>query len=93
VQADEVERTPDRERVRRLLTVPVEEVATYGFVVGYSRVGMARLSDPEPFESLRGGNLDHTEDALIAATADYENATLVTEDRRLRGRATSRAST
>jgi rRNA-processing protein FCF1 len=48
---------------------------------------MARLSDPEPFESLRGGNVDHTEDALIAATAEYEDATLVTEDRRLRGRA------
>ena len=87
VQADEIERTPDRDRVRRLLSVPAAEVSTYGFVVGYSRVGMARLSDPEPFESLRGDNLDHTEDALIAATSEYEDATLVTEDRQLRSRA------
>jgi hypothetical protein len=65
VQADEIERTPDSDRVRRLLSVPAAGVPTYGFVVGYSRVGMARLTDPEPFESLRGDNLDHTGDALI----------------------------
>lgn len=87
VQADEIARTPDPDRLHRLLSVPVEEVPTYGFVVGYSRIGMARLSESEPLESLRGGNLDHTEDAMIGATAQFEGATLVTEDRTLRSRA------
>ncbi len=87
VQADEIKRTPDPERVRRLLKVPVEEVPTYGLVAGVSRIGMARISDAEPFESLRGDNRDHARDALIAATAQFEKATLVTEDRTLRSRA------
>lgn len=87
VQTDEIKRTPDSERVRRLLKVPVEQVPTYGVVFGVSRWGMARFSDAEPFESLRGDNRDHTRDALIAATAQFEQATLVTEDRTLRNRA------
>lgn len=87
VQADEIARIPDPERVRRLLSMPAELVPTYGFVIGYSRIGAARLSGPEPLESLRSGNLDHTEDAMIGATAQFERATLVTEDRRLQGRA------
>jgi predicted nucleic acid-binding protein len=91
IQADEIARTPDAERLRRLLRVSVEQVPTYGFVLGSSRLGMARLSESESIESLRKGNLDHTEDALIAATAQFEGATLVTEDRRLAGRARARA--
>lgn len=81
LQRDEIERTADTERRSRLLSVPCEEVPTYGIVAGYWRIGMARLSEAEPFETLQGGNVNHTEDALIAATARYERATFVTEDR------------
>ena len=87
IQRDEIAKTPDKERATLLSSVPVEFVPTYGIVAGISRVGMARLSESEPFETLRGGNLDHTEDALIAATAHYEDATLVTEDQTLASRA------
>ena len=87
VQIDEVARTSDEDRRNRLLAVPVESVPTYGVVLGISRLGQARLSESEPLETLRGDNLDHTEDALIAATAQYEGVTLVTEDRTLTSRA------
>ena len=87
IQEDEIRRIPDAERVKQLLGLPVEQVPTCGLVAGYSRVGAARVSEAEPFESLRRGNLDHTEDALIAATAQYESATLVTEDKGLIRRA------
>jgi hypothetical protein len=87
IQNDEIARTPDAERAARLATVPTESVPTYGFVVGMSRIGMARIGHAEPIDALRAGNLDHTEDALVGATAQYEDATLVTEDRRLASRA------
>jgi rRNA-processing protein FCF1 len=51
-----------------------------------------RLSGPEPFESIRG-EIDHTEDALIAATAQYETAVLATEDQRLIAKARAHAVT
>lgn len=49
VQADEIAKTPDENRVKMLTAVPVVSVPTYGVVVGYSRLGMARLSESEPF--------------------------------------------
>ncbi len=36
---------------------------------------------------LRSGNIRHTRDALIAATARYENASLITNEHRLTRRA------
>jgi predicted nucleic acid-binding protein len=88
VQADEIAATPDRERAGLLAAVPVELVPTSGAVYGTSAFGMARYGEPESFESLHGGNPKHTEDALIAATAQFEDATLVTEDVTLTKRAT-----
>ena len=87
VQEDEITRIPNAARVKQLLQVPVKRVPTLGLVLDYSRIDAARLSEAEPFESLRRGNLNHTEDALIAATAQYESATLVTEDQTLTRRA------
>jgi hypothetical protein len=87
VQADEVAATPDPERARLLASVPVEPVPTYGAVFGLSRFGMARFGDSEQIESLRRGNPGHTKDALIAAPAKYEDATLVTDDAALAKRA------
>jgi predicted nucleic acid-binding protein len=89
IQADEVAAIPDPERARLLASVPVEAVPTFGAVYGLSRFGMARFGDSEQIESLRRGNPDHTKDALIAATAKYEDATLVTEDATLAKRARS----
>jgi hypothetical protein len=81
-------RIDDAARLGRLLNVPARRVPTSGFIVGVSRLDEARLSEPEPIESIRGENWEkYTLDALIAATADYERAGLVTEDRTLRARA------
>jgi hypothetical protein len=87
VQADEIARTPDPERARQLMTVPAKKVATSGIVFGVSRFGEARFAEREPYETLQGGNVTHSEDALIASTAQFEEATLVTEDRSLTSRA------
>jgi hypothetical protein len=87
VQADEIARTPGLERVRQLMTVPAKKVPTSGIVFGVSRFGEARFAETEPYETLQGGNVAHSEDALIASTAQYEDATLVTDDRRLASRA------
>jgi len=38
----------------------------------------------EPIEAIRKGRLKETEDALIAATAEWDGLLLVTEDGRLR---------
>jgi predicted nucleic acid-binding protein len=89
IQEDEVARTPSSKRLAKLISVPVKKVPTYGIVLDVSRLDEARFSEEEPFNALRGSNPDHAEDALIAATAEYEDATLVTEDRRLVGRARS----
>jgi len=65
VQRDEIERVQDRKRLARLLEVPVEQVPTFGFVIGESRIGMARLGPTEPFETLRSGadRMTRTRDA------------------------------
>jgi rRNA-processing protein FCF1 len=87
VQADELARTPDEQRRAALMAVPTERVLADGFVLGVSRLGEARLGESGPIESLRRGNPVHTADALIGASAQYENATLVTDDRLLTTRA------
>jgi hypothetical protein len=81
VQLDELTKIKDDDRLGQLLRVPARTVPTFGFVFGVSRLGMARLSGEQPLEDLRGENRDkYTHDGLIAATAQYEGATLVTED-------------
>jgi predicted nucleic acid-binding protein len=87
VQVDEIRQIRDENRRDRLLAIPTAEVPTSGFIVGISRLDQARLAEAEPIETLRRGNRDHTEDALIAATASYKDAVLVTEDRTLVSRA------
>ena len=93
VQADEIEATPNAERRRELLEVLTlaRHEPTLGFVLDYSRLGAARLSEAEPIEILRAGDnpLARTRDALISNTAQCEGATLVTEDVGMRGRATA----
>lgn len=90
VQRDELDEIPDPEKRERTATIPVSLVPTYGFVIGVSRLGLARLTDDaSPYDALAGQSRKHSHDALIAMTAEGEAAVLVSEDRRLRNRATS----
>jgi hypothetical protein len=90
VQRDELAAIPDPVRRERVARIPTSDVPTYGFVVGVSRLGMARLGDEARYEAMTGGNRQkHAHDALIAMTAQYEDTVLVSEDRRLRNRAES----
>jgi hypothetical protein len=94
VNIDEIATTPDLERRRVLLLVLVsigQLVPTGSMALDVSRWGHARLSsEEETIEALRSGNVDHTRDALIAATAHFEKCALVTNEHRLRGRALER---
>ncbi|MGY2876541.1 putative nucleic acid-binding protein [Marmoricola sp. URHA0025 HA25] len=95
VQRDELTAVGDARRRERLLGVLrlAEPVAAGGFVLGSSRLGEARLmseADAAVFDTkMRNGMRDAggTNDALIIATASFENAMLVSEDRRCRARA------
>lgn len=63
-------------------------VPTGACVADVSRLNFARLmEDVDAVEALRSGNIDHTRDALIAATAIFEKCALVTNDKRLAGQA------
>jgi predicted nucleic acid-binding protein len=91
IQDDEHAEIRKREKAAAIAGVPRENVPTYGFILGTSRLGMARLSEEEPIESLRGANWsNYTHDALIAATAQFAGIPLVTDDRRLARRAGDR---
>jgi hypothetical protein len=85
VQEDEHSEA-DPERAARLASVPRSRVPTSVFVIGVSPLNGGRLGNEEPFESLRGTK-KHTKDGMIAATAEYEGVPLVTEEKRLTGRA------
>lgn len=92
VNIDEVLDTRDadrRERLHRAWTELTQPVPTGAFVIDTSQIDEAGLSDdPATVEALRSGNLKHTQDALIAVTALYEECALVTNEvRRLRNRA------
>lgn len=87
VQWDELGRIPDVERRDRIANIPFVVVATYGMILGVSRVGLARVGEAGPIETARNGSLKHDHDALLASTAQHEGATLVTVDRRLTARA------
>jgi hypothetical protein len=87
VQEDEIANAPPARR-RTLSAVPREVVATHGFIIGESRLDMARLGEEAPIEAMRGTNwAKRTRDALIAVTARGEGHTLVSEDGDLRTRA------
>jgi rRNA-processing protein FCF1 len=94
VNIDELAETGDLERRCRLLLAAVslgQLVPTGAFVLDFSRLNFARLNeDREAFEAFRSGNIDHTRDALLAATAQFEQCTLITNDSRLAGRARDR---
>lgn len=94
VNIDELAATPDLDRRSQLLLVLVDLgrlVLTGARALDVSRHNFARLADDvDVLEALRSGNIDHTRDALIAATALFEGCALVTNERRLGNRARER---
>ena len=94
VNIDELAAVPDLDRRARLLLVLVDIgrlVPTGASAFDVSRLNFARLyDDVDVIEALRSGNVDHTRDALIAATALFEGCALVTNEKRLAARARDR---
>ena len=86
IARDEIADTDDPERRQRLLDAldaVARPVPSGAFVLDYSKLDHARLSDDEAgFEALQIKNRKYTKDALIAITAKVEGAALVTEERR-----------
>lgn len=88
VQEDELARITDSTKSARIASIPRDLIPTSEFAVGTSRLDMACLGEGEALEKIRKGNwAKHTRDALIAATAHADGLVLVTEDGRLRNRA------
>ncbi|WP_216213058.1 PIN domain-containing protein [Amycolatopsis aidingensis] len=93
VSIDELCEIPDVKRRARLilLLVALGELVSTGAVVNdHSKLNFCRLIDNDDVNvmaELRSGNIRHTRDALIAATARYENASLITNEHRLTRRA------
>jgi rRNA-processing protein FCF1 len=97
VTIDELAEVPDTDLRARLLLFAMaltRLVPTGAFVLDVSRLDFARLyDDTEVFQALRSGNIEHSRDALIAVTAQYEHCALVTNDKRMAGRARERGLT
>ena len=92
VTIDEVAATPDlgkRQWLLNLLVFLGRPIATSVMVLDYSRLDFCRLiaDDDTAFEPLRSGNIKHSRDALIAHTALHEGCALITNEKRLAGRA------
>src|SRR5687768_17482011 len=72
LQYDELNRTPDDDRRRRLLRLTLRGTHTAGFVLDVSRLDMAALASEAEhaiYEDVTKGNVKHAEDALILLTA------------------------
>ncbi len=84
IQQDQLLAIPNDSLRSRVLTIPFVIAPTYGVVLGTSKNGLARWGEAEKIEAIRSPSGGHTEDALLAVTAQYDGATLVTNDKRLR---------
>lgn len=93
VNIDELAAISDLDRRAWLLLLLADLgrlVPTGATAVGYSRLNFCRVldePDAEVMEAMRSGSIKHTRDALIAATARYEESSLVTNEHRLAARA------
>lgn len=87
IQLNELTNHPDDAVRAAIFAIPLIVTPTYGVVMGVSKLGLARLGEPEPIEAIRSSSGNHTNDALIATIAQFEGAVLVTEDNRLTKRA------
>jgi len=98
VQWDEVAATPSSASRADLLTVlrtiGATEVPTSGFVIGVSRLDMARLTSSEDAARHRayvGRSTRRSRDALLLATAEREGLVFVTQEVKPRNLARMRA--
>ena len=86
IQEDELAEIPSWWKRARIARIPRVRVPTSELVWDISRFDHARIGTGEPLEQIRGTKR-HTKDGLIGATALFESAVLVTEERRLTRRA------
>ena len=90
VQGGELADIPDpRDLGQAKAVANINRTGTALFFVGYSFLGVDRLSSPESLEAFRAiqdGKAKHNNDALIGATAFVDTDFLVTNDSRLRNR-------
>jgi hypothetical protein len=94
VQEDEIAAIPDEQRRRRLgNAVPRRVVPTHGAIWDVSKWGAARWTGEAVAADLKAiGRRNAAKDALIATTALWDEATLVTEDADLAEDASARGA-
>ena len=86
IQIDELCEIPDHKidiRKRNFLMLAdlrAKLVPLSVFVLGWARLGYARLGEGEVFNKILNKNKSNVEDAAIADTAVYEGCTLITND-------------
>lgn len=85
VTTDELAATTDPEHRATLLAVGAALcvwVPAGCFVLGFSRLGLAQMSeDAEALEAFRGGNIRHTRDAIICTTAELLGCGVLTAEK------------
>ena len=90
LQIDEISKCKDTDRRIKLIEtfnkIEQDKIPTESFVLGYSRLGMAKLGNGLMLEELKQGNFKNTEDALIGEVAIKQNLVLVSEDKQLRNK-------
>jgi len=87
IEAGELSKIPTERDIGQASAVKTERVGSGVFVLDYSRLGEDRLGSEETnsaFAAIQNGNLKHTEDAMIGATALIEADILVTNDENFR---------
>jgi rRNA-processing protein FCF1 len=84
--AELASRKPDK--YWRIASIPRAIIASSVFVLGHTRLGSGRLGGGATYDAVRRGPR-HVDDGVIADTAHAEGMVLVTNERRLRNRATT----
>jgi len=87
IQIDELSNTPDTKKDKRaqlilfLSAVAPSLIPSESFVLGYSRLGFAKLGTAGYYEKLLNENKTNIKDAIIGETAIKNNFILITEDK------------
>ena len=91
IQIDEWSNIPEEGKRSEIMDIGWEKIPTSGAVLDVSKFDNCRLGDGsagglsiEVIRNQKDGEYTHTEDSLIASTAERDADCLVTEDRRLR---------
>lgn len=91
IQIDEWHNISDGEKRKGIMNIDWKKISTSAAVFGVSRLDNSRFGDGsegglniEVIRNEENGKYTHTEDSLIASTAERDADCLVTADRRLR---------